>query len=85
MINQIKKLLNSWGKSKPEPGSNDLVCPNCNYKKFSTGPEGGLSVNIWCGQCGSRYNYSPFGLDTIEIRNEHKDIIRDEKLRKLLE
>jgi len=34
----------------------DGYCPDCGHRGFVLGPQGGLSINIECGGCGSRYN-----------------------------
>ena len=34
-------------------------CPDCGGEKFLAGPEGGLSQNIKCANCGSEFNYCP--------------------------
>ena len=34
-------------------------CPDCHGPHFLKGPEGGLSVNIKCGDCGSQFNICP--------------------------
>lgn len=33
-------------------------CPDCGSEKFIPGPRAGLSVNIQCFQCGSKFNIS---------------------------
>jgi hypothetical protein len=38
------------------PDSED--CPDCGCGIFRTGPRGGVSQNIECAQCGSRFNVS---------------------------
>ena len=34
-------------------------CPDCHEKIFLKGPEGGMSVNIKCAGCGSKFNICP--------------------------
>jgi hypothetical protein len=34
----------------------DHICPDCGRFDFLRGPAGGLSVNIECAACGSRFN-----------------------------
>ena len=34
-------------------------CPDCHEKIFLKGTEGGLSVNIKCASCGSKFNICP--------------------------
>lgn len=35
-------------------------CAECNGKAFwMQGPQGGMSINIFCGHCGQGYNVSP--------------------------
>lgn len=34
-------------------------CPDCGSMTFYKGPEGGLSTNIKCFKCGSKYNVCP--------------------------
>jgi len=35
------------------------ICPDCDSKTFYRGPEGGLSTNIRCVDCGSKFNVCP--------------------------
>lgn len=35
------------------------ACPDCEKWEFYEGPSGGMSTNIWCGNCGSWFNYCP--------------------------
>jgi hypothetical protein len=35
-------------------------CPDCNGTIFRPGPRGGISQNIECVACGSRYNVSHY-------------------------
>jgi len=35
------------------------ICPDCDSKTFDRGPEGGLSTNIRCVDCGSKFNVCP--------------------------
>ncbi len=37
----------------------DGKCPDCQGQKFLEGPHGGISVNIECVGCGSRFNIVP--------------------------
>lgn len=92
MFEKIKKLF----KREPDPKiphlteteleeQDSIVCPNCKGTEWLEGPSGGMSVNIMCNRCHSKYNYmGPFGLDELEIKNDHKDILRDEKINKIL-
>jgi len=72
-----------WGNELPEklPGGNDYdlkeslfgkkECPDCKGKKFLEGPHGGLSVNIKCASCGSKFNiYPPFFAERIGKRGD---------------
>jgi transcription elongation factor Elf1 len=35
-------------------------CPDCGAKnRFLKGPEAGMSINIKCGNCGSKFNICP--------------------------
>lgn len=34
-------------------------CPDCHGPNFLKGPEGGLSTNIKCSDCGSQFNICP--------------------------
>lgn len=80
----FEKIKNLIFREKEEP-SNGIKCPHCENTGWWEGPEGGGSVNITCTRCHSRYNYmGPFGLQEIEIKNEHKDYIRDKKLEEIL-
>ena len=41
-------------------------CPFCNNNLFLAGPEGGLSQNFKCAECGATFNHmGPFGVDLI--------------------
>jgi hydrogenase maturation factor HypF (carbamoyltransferase family) len=35
------------------------VCPDCKCNSFEDGPRGGVSQNIRCTACGSRFNVAP--------------------------
>jgi len=36
-------------------------CPDCQGKLFNSGPEGGMSMNIRCAECGSKFCFcGPF-------------------------
>lgn len=35
-------------------------CPDCGHRHFYRGPSGGLSVNIECARCGSRFNVTVY-------------------------
>jgi hypothetical protein len=46
-----------------EPGVETLAvdtCPDCAAHQFRRGPAGGMSVNIECCQCGSRFNVAVY-------------------------
>ena len=69
-----------------KPNDEGIICPHCKNDKWYEGPEGGGSVNLKCTRCGSKYNYmGPFGLQELEIHDDHKDILREEKLKKILD
>jgi len=36
-------------------------CPDCGYRGFVIGPQGGMAINIECGGCRNRFNVSYFG------------------------
>ncbi len=41
-------------------------CPDCKTKnQMIIGPRGGMSVNVKCGNCGSAFNITPFGVERI--------------------
>lgn len=41
-------------------------CPDCKVKgKFMVGPKAGIAVNVKCGNCGSMFNITPFGVERI--------------------
>jgi hypothetical protein len=51
-------------KSKPFTALNDREraaiknsqCPDCGSKEFIQGPSGGMTVNVECAGCGSKFN-----------------------------
>lgn len=46
----------------PVPGierNDNLICPRCQGTEFWSGPEGGMSINVKCVDCGAYYNYTP--------------------------
>jgi len=47
---KVWKMMEDVNNSRT---SNDR-CPNCNGGEYLAGPEGGLSMNIECKQCGLR-------------------------------
>lgn len=41
-------------------------CPDCKVKdQIMEGPHGGMSVNVRCANCGSKFNITPFGVKRI--------------------
>jgi hypothetical protein len=34
-------------------------CPDCGGDKFNRGPRAGLSMNVQCATCGSKFCFSP--------------------------
>jgi hypothetical protein len=63
----------SWAKYELEIKHR---CPFCRKNNFREGPSGGISVNIYCANCGAGFNISgPFGVTDIiylpeNIKNE---------------
>lgn len=49
--------------------SHSCQCPDCGGVDFFEGPHGGLSVNVKCAKCGSKFCWSPLG-DMMPIDNE---------------
>ena len=68
-----------WGKKNKEPDHEEQTCcPNCGSDQWYEGPSGGAAVNIKCADCGLWFNYTPFGLDFIGVKEtggEHKRIV----------
>lgn len=58
-------------ETRPEPpqrrtnaaGESAVICPDCGSDKWACGPEGGMAINVRCGRCGAKFNYTPFGLE----------------------
>ena len=44
-------------------------CPDCGCEEFLSGPEGGMSVNIECVDCGADFNFNVFGMERIGWNN----------------
>ena len=42
---------------------NEGNCPDCRMPKLVPGPRGGLSRNVACDNCGSRFNVAPWYFD----------------------
>jgi len=42
---------------------NKGLCPDCGYRGFIIGPQGGLNTNIECGniRCRARFNVATYG------------------------
>ena len=67
--NYIKRVKAMLEKTDHRSGNEKLYdrlskegCPDCNSVEFYEGPHGGLSVNIKCAGCGSKFNIaSPIG------------------------
>jgi hypothetical protein len=38
---------------------NKGVCPDCAAERFNRGPAAGLSINVQCAGCGSKFCVSP--------------------------
>lgn len=85
IVNRIKSVFNRGGKSISKKNQSSIsltsdelteifqkeqVCPDCGKWNFYEGPEGGMSINIFCGNCGSWFNESgPFGIERIRWIN----------------
>ncbi len=81
IVNGIKSVFNRATKSISKKSQSSIsltakelteifqkeeVCPDCGKWDFYKGPEGGMSLNIYCSNCGSWFNDSgPFGLERI--------------------
>jgi len=39
--------------------NDECVCPDCGSAHFNRGPTAGLSLNVRCAGCGSKFWYSP--------------------------
>lgn len=48
---------------------NDNLCPFCNVSAWREGPHGGLSVNVYCTNCGGGLNLL-VGMNLVEIIRE---------------
>jgi hypothetical protein len=48
----------------------NIKCPTCDGERFRSGPEGGGSVNISCGDCGDAFCFHGFGALDVIGRNE---------------
>jgi hypothetical protein len=44
------------------------MCPFCQQGYLCEGPHGGLSINFRCNHCFSRVNWTPCGVDVLEVR-----------------
>lgn len=61
-----KSSISLTSKELTEIFQKEQVCPDCGKWDFYNGPEGGMSVNIYCDNCGSWFNDSgPFGIERI--------------------
>jgi len=41
-------------------------CPDCKVEgQILAGPRGGMSQNVKCGNCGSEFNITPFGVERL--------------------
>lgn len=50
--------ITSWMREKQS-------CPFCGGVEFSSGPEAGISKNIWCIGCSARFNISMFDVELL--------------------
>jgi len=63
----FKWLRNIFGSSKLAEIENSIayklnvrgICPNCGCDAFNKGPSGGMSLNIRCSGCGTKYWFAP--------------------------
>ncbi len=78
VFNKDGKLIRKKSRSSISFTSDELtkifqkeqVCPDCGKWDFYEGPSGGMSTNIYCGNCGSWFNDSgPFGIERIRWLN----------------
>lgn len=51
----MSEFLTDEEFSRMYPENSDPVCPDCGGNLFK-GPEGGLSVNVKCKNCGAEFN-----------------------------
>lgn len=42
-------------------------CKFCKYRDYLAGPEGGLSINIKCSNCGAKYNWAALSGETVQF------------------
>lgn len=52
-----------WTRYEEVPCPRGGRCPNCRGQSFYQGPEGGLSMNVECAQCGCRWNANAVGMN----------------------
>lgn len=65
-FNDIEVLTTKSPLSKTEQKKikRTQKCPDCAAKgKFLEGPSAGVSTNFKCGECGSKFNTTPFGIE----------------------
>lgn len=60
-------------------------CPDCGAKRLQEGPCGGVSMNIRCAVCGSRFNIIPgcpgsFGKERIGDSEPSDEQLRESKV-----
>lgn len=62
-INEPEPIGIQWLKRRSQ-------CPDCKGKLFNRGPRGGMSMNIRCAQCGSKFCFTgPFTQESDRINN----------------
>lgn len=92
-LNPSKKLSSKNGELLTKWETDYIVknqkCPDCSTGELLEGPSGGMSVNIMCDKCGSKFNWSRFFnvfiAERISDRSPNKNYIRQQKINKIIE
>jgi hypothetical protein len=55
-------------------------CPDCKTKppRYMAGPSGGLSTNVFCGDCGAGYNITPMVEVASPVGRNERYIVKKE-------
>lgn len=82
-VKHVKHRTTSYGDSLTKWEEQTLrkgTCPDCEVGSFLQGPCGGISMNVKCDYCGSKFNYHVVcSTDRIsEPCPERPELLRDE-------
>lgn len=62
IVGSVEPTIGSFKAGLIRRFADEAACPCCPaVNEFMTGPQGGMSMNIMCSGCGSRFNWTGIG------------------------